>query len=83
MAQCREPNPNSGVAGGNGGGPPILSDDEYRALEERAQRYLRYALDAARQATEASPELKVHFLALARHWTSLAESVEDQAKRMR
>jgi hypothetical protein len=60
----------------------MSSDEDYLALGERAQRYRQYALDAAQQAMTVSPELGQTFLALAHQWRRLAESVEEQMKRM-
>ena len=58
-----------------------MSDEDFRAKQERAQRYRRYGLEAARLAMEAPPELKVHYLKLAQHWAKLSESVEEEMKR--
>jgi hypothetical protein len=58
-----------------------LSDDDFRALQERAQRYRRYGLEAARLAMDAPPELKAPYLRLAQHWAKLAESLEREMKR--
>jgi hypothetical protein len=61
----------------------LSGDDQYRALEQRAQRYRSYALNATRMAAEASPSIGAHYLALAEHWNRLAESVERQSERVR
>ena len=50
-------------------------------MQERAQRYRRYGLEAARLAMEAPPALKAHYLKLAQHWAKLGESVEEEMKR--
>ncbi len=60
----------------------MLSDDDYLALGERAQRYRQYAQDAAQQAMTARPELSQNFLALAHQWRRLAELVEERMKRV-
>ena len=55
-----------------------MSDEDYLALGERAQRYRQYAQDVAQQALTVSPELCQHFLVLAHQWKRLAEMVEEQ-----
>jgi hypothetical protein len=57
-------------------------DEDYRALEERAQRYRQYALDVAQHAMTASPELSQDLLTLAQQWRRLAELVEEQMNRI-
>lgn len=64
-------------------GEPILPDDKNGALEQWAQSYRQYSMDALRGAANLDPEMQAHYPVLAQHWRKLAEAFEEEIKRMR